>query len=239
MILTSLQAVTHNLLRGAEVTPTQFPEIYQVFQELCLRFQAPPTRVFVVRQGALEPETIGLRAPYIIVLPSLLLDSVEGDQLRYVLGRALGHIRFGHTRIGILLGGDSSALPVVLSWVAQLRNVVFAGYRRAQLLSADRAGIVASGLRVAIEWQIKVSLGNSQAREVRADDLIDQACELAHGRRRRQAWLISFQAATPPLIYRLVAMVEWAGLPPPQSGMDSSERANDDTKTQGTIPLSL
>lgn len=34
MIGTSLQAATHNLLRGVEVTSTQFPAIYQIVQEL-------------------------------------------------------------------------------------------------------------------------------------------------------------------------------------------------------------
>jgi hypothetical protein len=155
MIATSLQAVTYNLMRGAEVTPTQFPEIYQIVQELCQRFKAPPTRVFVVRQFSAEAEAIGFKAPYAIVLPSLLMDLLEPDQLRHVLGRALGHIRFGHTRVAIL-GGDESTLPERFSWVGRARNVVFAGYRRALAFSSDRAGILASGVGAAIESQIKI-----------------------------------------------------------------------------------
>jgi Zn-dependent protease with chaperone function len=220
MIFASLQAVTYNLLRGVEVTPSQFPVIYKIVRELRQRFQAPPTRVFVVRQFSLEPQTLGFRAPYTIVLPSLLLDSLEDDELRYVLGRALGQIRFGHTRTAILLGGDKSTLPDLLSWIAQLRNIVFSGYRRAQVLSADRAGILASGLRVAIETLGKLSLGNSQVREVREEDLIDQAYELRRGVSRLQACLIIlFHSATPPMFLRLRAMVEWAGLPPPKLGV--------------------
>jgi hypothetical protein len=87
MIFTSLQAVTYNLLRGVEVTASQFPTVHQMVEELRQRFQAPPTRVFVVRQFSVETETLGFRAPYTIVLPSLLLDSLENDELRYVLGR--------------------------------------------------------------------------------------------------------------------------------------------------------
>jgi len=200
-------------MRGAEVTPTQFPEIYQIVQELCQRFKVPPTRVFVVRQFSAEAEAIGFKVPYAIVLPSLLLDFLEPDQLRYVLGRALGQIRFGHTRVAILLGGDESTLPEPFSWVARARNIVFAGYRRAQVFSSDRAGILASGVGTAIESQIKISVGNSQSRQVRGDDLIDQAYQLARGVRRLHAWLITLQSATPPLIYRLKAMVEWAGRP--------------------------
>ena len=228
MIVASLQAVTYNLLRGVEVTPTQFPTIYQIVQELRQRFQAPPTRVFIVRQFSLEAETLGFRAPYTIVLPSLLLDSLENHELRYVLGRALGHIRFGHTRIAILLGGDKSTLPDLLSWIAQLRNFVFSGYRRAQVLSADRAGILASGLRTAIETLGKLSLGNSQVREVREDDLIDQVYELSRRVNRLQAWLIILlHSATPPMIFRLQAMVAWAGLPPPKLGKNTDQGADE------------
>jgi hypothetical protein len=213
MFVSSLQAVTYNLLRGAEVTPTQFPEIYQMVHELRQRFHAPPVRVFVVQRFSLEPETLGFRAPYTMVLPSVLLDSLDGDRLRYVLGRALGRIRFGHTRIEILLGGDESTLPTLLSWVARVRNLVFAGYQRAQVFSADRAGILAGGVAAAIETQVLISVGNSQGRQVRPADLIDQAYELTRGLGRLHVALIKLASATPPLIYRLEAMVEWAGLP--------------------------
>jgi Zn-dependent protease with chaperone function len=220
MIFASLQAVTYNLLRGVEVTPSQFPAVHQMVEELRQRFQAPQTRVFVVRQFSVEPETLGFRAPYTIVLPSVLLDSLEDQELRYVLGRALGHIRFGHTRIAILLGGDRSTLPDLLSWIAQVRNIVFSGYRRAQVFSADRAGILASGQRVAIETLGKLSLGNSQVREVQQEALIDQAYELSRGVSRIQGCLIVlFHSATPPMFLRLRAMVEWAGLPPPKVGL--------------------
>ena len=221
MIFASLQAATYNLLRGVEVTPSQFPAVHRMIEELRERFQAPPTRVFVVRQFSVEPETLGFRAPYTIVLPSLLLDSLEKDELRYVLGRALGQIRFGHTRIAILLGGDKSTLPDLLSWIAQVRNIVFSGYRRAQVLSADRAGILASGQRVAIETLGKLSLGNSQVREVQEEALIDQAYELSRGVSRLQAWLIILlHSSAPPMFLRLRAMVEWAGLPPPKLGVE-------------------
>lgn len=214
MILTSLQAVHYNTLRGAEVTSSQFPAIFQIVEELCQRFQMPPTRVFVFRKGSIEPDILGLRPPYVIALPSLLLDSLQPDELRYVLGQAMGHIRFGHTRMAILLGGDASTLPAVLSWVARMRDLIFAGYRRAQVLSADRIGILASGsVTMAFEVQTKFAVGNRQASEVRMQDLVDQAHRLAHGMSRLRTRLLILQDITPPLIYRLKAMVEWAGLP--------------------------
>jgi Zn-dependent protease with chaperone function len=161
----------------------------------------------------------------------LLLDSLETDELRYVLGRELGHIRFGHTRIAILLGGDKATLPDLLSWIAQVRNIIFSSYRQAQELSADRAGILASGLRVAIESVGKLSLGNSQVHQVRGNDLIDQVYELSRGVNRLQAWVIMLlHNGMPPMIFRLRAMVEWAGLPPPKLGKKSDRGSDQDIK---------
>jgi hypothetical protein len=56
-------------------------------------------------------------------------------------------------------------------------------------------------------------LGNSQSDKIRADDLIDQVYQLTRGVGRLHTALIMLASATPPLIYRLEAMVEWAGLP--------------------------
>jgi len=118
-------------------------------------------------------------------------------------------------------------LPDLLSWIAQVRNIVFSGYRRAQVLSADRAGILASGQRVAIGTLGKLSLGSSQVREVKEEALIDHAYELSRGVSRLQTWMIILlHSATPPMFLRLRAMVEWAGPPPPKVGA-MEERSSD------------
>ena len=91
MLVTALQAKTYYRMQGAEVTATQFPAIFAIAQELQQRFQAPATRIFVLRKPSFKTEAFGLRAPYVIVLPAVLIDAIERDELRYVLGQALGH----------------------------------------------------------------------------------------------------------------------------------------------------
>jgi Zn-dependent protease with chaperone function len=219
MLFTALQAKTNYRLQGAEVTATQFPAIHNIVEELRARFHAPPTRVFVVRKLSLEAETFGLSAPYVIVLTSALLDSMEPDELRYALGRAFGHICFGHTRIALLMGGEESTLPAVLSWVAWLRDLIFAGYWRAETLSGDRAGILACrSITAAFSAQLKISVGTNQAREIRIEDMLDQAVKLRRTTSRIQAMFIRSQNTAPPLIPRLEAMLLWAGRPPKARG---------------------
>jgi len=214
MLATSMQAKTYFRMQGAEVTPTQFPAIYQIAVELRERFQAPPTRIFVLRKTSFKAEALGLAAPYVIVLPSALIDAIELDELRYVLGQALGHICFGHSRLAFLLGGEESALPAVLSWVAWLRDLIFAGYWRAATTSGDRVGILAcKSVRGAIRAQVKISVGTKQLNDVTIDDMIDQAFKVSQSLTRLQATLIRWQTPVPPLIPRLESMVAWAGLP--------------------------
>lgn len=214
MLFTAMQAKTSFRLKGAEVTSTQFPAIYQIVEELRQRFHAPPTRVFVIRKQIWRADAYGLTAPYVIVLPSVLIDALELEELHYVLGQALGHICFGHTRVGFLLGGEDSALPAALSWVAKVRDLIFAAYWRAATTSDDRAGILACGsVGEAIRAQVKISVGANQLGDVRVEDLIKQAFKVSQGITRFQAMFIRWQSPVPPLIPRLEAMVQWAGLP--------------------------
>lgn len=214
MLFTATQAKTYYRLQGAEVTATQFPAIHSIVEELRDRFRAPPTRVFVVRKVSPQTETLGLLPPYVIVLPSSLLDSLELDELRYSLGQAFGHICFGHTRIALLMGGEETTLPAVLSWVAWVRDVIFAGYWRAEMMSGDRAGILACrSIATAFRAQLKISVGTNQAREVRFEDLLEQALKLSRTGSRMQGMFIRWRSAAPPLIPRLEAMLMWAGRP--------------------------
>jgi Zn-dependent protease with chaperone function len=215
MMITSMQAKTFYRLQGAEVTSTQFPAIFEIAEKLRQRFGAPPTRIFVLRKQSFKAEAFGFKAPYVIVLPAVLIDSLELEELRYVLGQAFGHICFGHTRVALLMGGEESALPAVLSWFAWIRDLIFAGYWRAATTSGDRAGILACQSVVkAVRAQVKLSVGSKQIDEVRIEDFVEQAFKLSQSFARVQAALIRWRTPIPPLIPRLESMIAWAGFPP-------------------------
>jgi hypothetical protein len=65
------------------------------------------------------------------------------------------------------MGGEESSLPAVLSWVAWMRDLIFAGYWRAATTSGDRAGILAcNSVAKALRAQVKISVGTNQINEV-------------------------------------------------------------------------
>jgi Zn-dependent protease with chaperone function len=222
MVITAFQARTYYRLSGAEVTNKQFPEIHALAEKLVRRFRAPETRIFVVRNYRAEAHAYGFRAPYVIVLHSALLDTLEPEELRCKMGEQFAKIVFGHTRMAILLGGDINSLPSVLAWIAWLRDLVFAWYRRAEVISEDRASIVAcNDVRTALRTQIKLSVGSTQFQWVREDELVEQARRVNLRRNHLQTFLITLQSSTPPLILRLATMVEWGGLPPRMESRDA------------------
>ena len=173
----------------------------------------PHTRVFVAQSPVLNAASFGFREPYVIVLNSALVDALDQQELRSVVGHEMGHIKFGHTRLGLLLGGLDArevVLPFPINLAARLRDVAFLWWQRSTEMTADRAGIVACGRpSKAISAQVKVSVGPTLFRHVTLDDLARQAADLHTGLGRIEAVLSQLGASHPFLVNRIRAMVEF------------------------------
>lgn len=214
LLLYDLVEEVQFIANSAEVTPTQCAFLYPIVEELRRRWAMPHTRVLVVYQPGLGVVASGFKEPYIIRIDSLYARSLDDAELRYVLGREMAHIKFGHARWWMLLGGSEREVPGVLALLGKPRNVIFAWWRRAQRTSADRAGILACGdVGKAISALVKYQVGPSVAPEVSVETLGMQAVELTHGWERWAAVFGQMLNAEPYLLYRIRLMVEWAGLP--------------------------
>jgi Zn-dependent protease with chaperone function len=125
------------------VTPQEAPGLARLVAETAARLQPRPVRVFVSRQRSLNAYTFGLSSPKVVVLNSPLLQVMDEDEMRFVLGHEFGHVRLGHTWLNSLVGGmagipSPSALSAVLA-------MAFLWWNRACEHSADRAGLLACG----------------------------------------------------------------------------------------------
>ena len=103
-------------------------------------------------------------------------------------------------------------LPALLEWITMPRDLAFAWWRRAQTMTADRAGLVACGRRnKGISALAKAGIGPWLEIAVDVDALLAQAAELSHGWGRIAGLLTYVAEWEPPLIYRIQAMLDWAG----------------------------
>jgi Zn-dependent protease with chaperone function len=211
-LLTRLSAA-QQLARAAEITSTQFAHLYPLVTDLRNRFAMPRTRVFVTQSPLINAVAIGIHEPYVIVLNSGLVDALDEEELKSVIGHEMGHIKFGHTRLGALLGGLDTrgvALPFPLSVVANVRDLIFMWWQRSTEMTADRAGIIACGRpSKAISAQVKVSVGPTLFQHVNLADLAKQAADLHQGVRRLEGFVSQLSASHPFLVNRIEAMLDF------------------------------
>jgi len=154
------------LERARRVIPQDTSALATLVAESVARLQPGPVQVFVAPGDTLNAYTFGLSSPKVVVLHSTLLQVMDADELRFVLGHELGHVRLGHTWLNSLVGGMAGIPGPFLT--SAILAMAFLWWNRACEYSADRAGLLACGKpQKAISALIKLAAG-TEAR-TRAD----------------------------------------------------------------------
>jgi len=152
----------HNdLLEKAEhVTAQNLRGLHEVIRRCDARLQVEPVQTFVVPSRALNAYTFGLSSPKAIVLYSPLLQMMDADELAFIVGHEMGHVRLGHTWLNSLLGGMAGIpSPFMASTILRF---AFLWWNRACEYSADRAGLLACGrLDKAISALVRLATGTA------------------------------------------------------------------------------
>ncbi len=122
-----LQIMVRNSLK---VSPHSFPDIYETVSLAASRLSMEPVDTYVTQNPMVNAFMVRLgliRRKKIIMLNTGLLQTMVGDELLFIIGHELSHVKYGRLRRSKWLG-----LPFWLS-------SQFAEYR------CDRGGLVASG----------------------------------------------------------------------------------------------
>ena len=77
------------------VTSDSFPILYQMVKDVCAILDVPKEPGLYIQPGGLNAFTAGTDKP-IIVLNAGLIDSMSDQELFFVLGHEIGHIKSGH-----------------------------------------------------------------------------------------------------------------------------------------------
>jgi Zn-dependent protease with chaperone function len=156
--------------QAVAVSPRRAPRLAALVDETVVRLQPGPVQVFVAPHDALNAYTFGLSAPKVLVLHSALLDVMDEDELRFVLGHELGHVALGHTWLNSLVGGMAGIPSPFVASV--LLSMAFLWWNRACEFSADRAGLLACGdPQKAITALTKLTIG----RDIRSPAELERA----------------------------------------------------------------
>ena len=148
------------LSKGQQVTPQTAPEIISLQQENASRLQVEPVNVFIVPSNQLNAYTFGMDSPKAIVLYSSLFKIMDRDEIQFILGHEMGHVKLGHTWLNTLVGG-MAGIPSPMG-AAVIMELAFRWWNRACEYSADRAGVLACGKpNKAISALVKLEAGSA------------------------------------------------------------------------------
>ena len=134
---------------AVRVDERQFPTLHFLLRDVARVLDCEDVpELYVTASPVLGAVTIGMNKP-IIVLNSALVDLLDEEELRFVVGHELGHAISGHAVYQTLLrrllsvSGVFSAIPLGGLGVRAIVAALYEWSRKAEL-SADRAGLLAT-----------------------------------------------------------------------------------------------
>jgi Zn-dependent protease with chaperone function len=154
------------LLGGAILaTPQSLPVIYKILEEACEILDVSPIPALYVKFGPLESYTLGAKEPY-IVLASIAVSLFTREELLFVLGHELGHIKAGHVPYHTLAKTVKDGAAVASNITLGLSQLAFDAtlspllgfWSRRSEFTADRAGfLVCQDQEAALRALMKLS----------------------------------------------------------------------------------
>jgi len=160
----------------------QFPEINRLVQDgasILDLVEVPET--FVSNDPYPNARTVGIEHPY-LVLSSALIELMDEEELRFVIGHELGHVLSGHSVYRSMLDHLLALsrrvffMPVGYLGLRALITALEEWYRKSEL-SCDRAGVLAGqDPAAALRAQMKLA-GGGRLAEMDITAFLDQARE--------------------------------------------------------------
>jgi len=206
------------LASSVRASQEQFPDLYQAMLDGCYILDLPRVPELYISQ---DPEAnamaLGLDKPF-IVLYSGIVELMDPEEIRFVIGHELGHVLSGHTVYNTMLRNliflvQRLAL-VPFAWIG-LRAVIWGleeWHRKAEM-SSDRAGLLATQDVDAARRALMKLAGGRRLAEFSSDEFHKQAREYDAVPDVRESLLklLQLQGQTHPFaVVRFAELDRWA-----------------------------
>jgi Zn-dependent protease with chaperone function len=188
------------LLGGSiRVHAGQFGHVFEIVEECSRKMRMATPQVFVRDDPFVPVVGVGIGDPYAIIISAQWVDHLTPDEIRFLIGRELGHIGAGHTRISSLLSinGRENALIAII-FGAWLRRIEY---------TADRFGLLCCESVEAATSAIAVSVFHLVGRKIDLTAFAGQYREIAA---ERSLQMGEWVTATPYATNRIAALQRFA-----------------------------
>lgn len=205
------------LATSIRVSPRQYPKLHQLLTECATTLDLQPIpELYVHRDPVPNAMAIGLDRP-IIVLSTGMLDLVDEDGLRFVIGHEVGHVLSGHALYRTMLL-QLIAIANSIQWMPigawGLRAIILGlneWYRKSEL-SCDRAGLLCGQDPQAALRAHAALAGAQKPDDMDVAGFLDQAKEYESGGDIRDSFLKILQQADlthPMAALRAAELQKW------------------------------
>jgi Zn-dependent protease with chaperone function len=207
------------LASSVRASPDQFPDLYQAMLDGCYILDLPRVpELFITQTPMVNAMALGMDKPF-IVLNSGIVELMDPEEIRFVIGHELGHVLSGHAVYNtmlynlILLAQRLALVP--FAWIG-LKAVIWGleeWHRKAEM-SCDRAGLLATQDVDAARRSLMKLAGGRRLAELSSDEFHRQAREYDAVPDVRESLLklLQLQGTTHPFaVVRFAELDRWAG----------------------------
>lgn len=141
-----------------EISCTQFSEIHQIFAEYKRKLGIEQGRLFIIQDPNPNGFTIGFPKAS-IVLTSSLVEGLSLDELSFVIGHELGHIKARHNFVLTFISPFGSNIPAAA--------YLFSFWQRKAEYTCDKCSLILNKkIEPAVDTLMKISIGMKLIKKV-------------------------------------------------------------------------
>jgi Zn-dependent protease with chaperone function len=206
------------LAGSVRASQEQFPDLYQSMLDGCYILDMPRVpELYISQNPEANAMALGLDKPF-IVLYSGIVELMDPEEIRFVIGHELGHVLSGHTVYNTMLRNllllVSRLAMIPLAWIG-LKAVVWGleEWSRKAEMTSDRAGLLATQDVDAARRALMKLAGGRRLAEFSSDEFHKQAREYDGVPDVRDSLLklLQLQGQTHPFaVVRFAELDRWA-----------------------------
>lgn len=137
-----------NLASNVHVTGNMLPNLQAILKAACKILDVPEPDLYIATNPHPNAYTYGDTRPFIVVTTGLL-DIMDDEELLFILGHELGHIKCGHVLYKTMARNLSLVLEILADATLGIARIIgtsfklaLADWERKSELSSDRAGLI-------------------------------------------------------------------------------------------------